>query len=435
VVTNPGGGPVSAAQNDYTSGGMSFSVRAIADDELVEWVAAMHVAFHVSRPAEDEARHRREVRGQDLSRTLAAVDEQRRIVGTYFSFTTELTLPGAGACVAADAVTAVSVLPTHHRRGLLRQMLTADMQAARERGEVASVLIAAEYPIYGRFGFGPATEQVEYRLQTQSATFLHQAPGTVELVSPESMRQIAPSIFDQVRRAWPGQIDREDIRWEMRLGLKRPPWREPNDVPRCATYTAPGSQTPSGYVLYRGRGDWHNHVPGGRIEVDELMALDGEAYLGLWRYCAEIDLVSEVSAGLRRAHEPLPWLLADPRKAFCELSHADFLWLRALDTPRLLEARRYVAEERLVLEVDDPLGLAGGRFALEGGPDGALCRPTTQAADVRVPMMALGALVLGGTELDPLAAAGLVDEYTPHGVERAARVFSWPTSPWCSTFF
>src|SRR5262245_8556293 len=107
----------------------------------------MLLAFHVSRSATEEAEFRREHRQQDLGRSLAALDDGR-VVGTYLSFATELSLPGVEACVPADAVTAVSVRPTHHRRGLLTRMLQADLEAARERGELASVLIAAEYPIY-----------------------------------------------------------------------------------------------------------------------------------------------------------------------------------------------------------------------------------------------------------------------------------------------
>src|SRR5438105_12662991 len=40
--------------------------------------------------------------------------------GTLLSFTTELTLPG-GTSLQANAVSAVTVLPTHRRRGLLTQ--------------------------------------------------------------------------------------------------------------------------------------------------------------------------------------------------------------------------------------------------------------------------------------------------------------------------
>src|SRR5579864_392386 len=367
---------------------MAYSVRPISDDELEQWVTASHVAFHINRGPEDEVRHRREVRHQDLSRSLAALDDNGRVVGTYFSFPAELTLPGAG-CITTDAVTAVAVLPTHHRRGLLRRMLTTDMQAAKERGEAASILIAAEYPIYGRFGFGPATESAAYRLDTAYAEFTEQPTGSVELVSGETMREHAPRIFDAFRSTYPGQIDRAPARWswwwDIHLGIRPAPWREP-EMRRFALYTPPGATQPSGYLTYTAHGSWHTHVPSGRIEIDELIALDAAAYLALWRYCAEVDLVSEVTADGRRAQEPLSWLLRNPRKAFQQTLRSDMLWLRTLDTPRVLSARRYATNARLVFEVDDPLQLAGGRFVLEGSPDGATCRATGESAELRLGM-------------------------------------------------
>lgn len=417
---------------------MPYTVRPIHDSELEQWVEASHVAFHVNRPAADEVRHRREVRQQDLSRSLAALDDNGRVVGSYYSFPAQLTLPGGGS-IPTNAVTAVAVLPTQHRRGLLRRMLTTDMQAARERGDAASILIAAEYPIYGRFGFGPATEYATYRLETAHAEFIGAAAGSVELVLPETMREYAPRIFDAFRKTCPGQMDREPASWswwwDLQLGIQRAPWRDPNEVQRFALYTPPGASEPSGYVTYSAQAEWLNHVPRGRIQVNELIALDGEAYLALWRYCAEVDLVAEITAEMRRLHEPLVWLLRDPRKALQQTARCDMLWLRTLDTPRVLAGRRYASEARLVLEVDDPLGLAGGRFVIDGAPDGATCHATQESAELRMPMTALGAICLGGNDLHALAAAGAVQEEVPGALSKAARLFSWPIAPWCSTFF
>jgi predicted acetyltransferase len=230
-------------------------------------------------------------------------------------------------------------------------------------------------------------------------------------------------------------MSREPIRWDIRLGLNTTPGREPDDSLRCATYTPRGASTPTGYVMYSVDGDWAHHVPTATLKADELIALDAEAYLGLWRYCAEVDLVTEVTAELRRVHEPLEWLLANPRKALREVHRTDFLWLRALDTPRLLEARGYASHGRLVFEVDDPLGLAGGRFVLEASPDGARCRPTTETAEVRMSMSALGALSLGGAEARGLATGGAIQAEAPEAVARLGRLFVWPDAPWCSTFF
>ena len=412
---------------------MSLEVRAIRDDELVDWVAAMHLAFHVNRSAAEEAEFRRTARNQDLARSLAAFDDGR-VVGSYLSFPTELTLPGTDARVLSDAVTAVSVVPTHHRRGLLTRMLRADLEASRERGEVASALIAAEYPIYGRFGFGAAVHQASYRLQTNLTRFVREPRGSVELVDPSHMRSVAPGVFDAVRRARPGQIGRTSVYWDMRVGIMRAPWNAGQSQLHHAVYQPPDG-TPTGYVLYRTEGDWQHHVPTGRLSIEELIAADADAYLGLWRYCAEVDLVGEVTAEMRPTSEPLEWLLYDGRKALQQTIRTDFLWVRPLDTPKFLAARRYVAEDQLTLEVDDPLGMAGGRYSLEGGPQGATCQPSERSADLHLGISALSALSLGGVHPGVLAMAGLIDELTPGSLDRAARLFVWPVTPWCSTFF
>jgi predicted acetyltransferase len=411
---------------------MSLSVRAITPDELVSWVDVMSVAFHSNRSPDAGAAFRRELLGDDFSRCLAAFDGSR-LVGTYESFAAQLTQPG-GSCVPANAVTAVGVLPTHHRRGALTGMLRHDLRLARERGEAASVLIAAEYPIYGRFGFGPATEQAAYALDTRYAAFTASAVGAVDLVEPPRLRELAPVIFERFRRMYPGQLDRGPFTWDVRLGLRPTPWRSADQPPRCALYSSPRGE-PEGYLLYRVQSDWTHHVPSGALDVEELVTVSADAYLGLWRYMAAIDLVSEITADMRPLDEPLAWMLVDTRRALRQTNRSDFLWVRPLDTPRLLEARRYAAEAHVVFEVDDPLGLAGGRFALEGGPLGARCRATDAAADVRLDMPALGALSLGGVSARLLQAAGRIQEEAPGGVEQAERLFSWPIAPWCSTFF
>ena len=408
-------------------------MRAIASDaELERWVAATHVAFHVGRSAAEEAAFRRDVLHQDPRRTLAALDGDA-VAGTLYSFPAELSLPG-GTRLLADAVSAASVLPTHRRRGLLTRMLTADLHAARERGEVASILIPAEYPIYGRFGFGPATERADYAIDTHAAEFTRAAPGEIELVEPARLRELAPPIFDRFRRERPGQIDRDPPNWDTRLGLVQAPWADPKRTIRCLVYCVPGGDV-EGYAIYRAEPSSERHVPRVKLEVAELMAVSAEAYLGLWRFCCEVDLMARVTANMRCVDEPFVWLLANPRAALQQTVRTDMLWLRPLDVPHTLSARRYACEGRILLDVADPLGLCGGRFVLQGGPDGATCRVTDAAPDLKMGMHALGAITLGGVSLRVLADAGLIEEHSPGALMAAERLFRWPVAPWCSTFF
>ena len=115
----------------------------------------------------------------DLERTWAAYDGER-IRGTFRSWATELTVPG-GARLPAAAVSAVTVMPSHRRQGILRRMVAAEHGAARERGEAFGLLYAAEYPIYRRFGYGPGCREGTWTLDTR-ATFVAASAGGVDIV-------------------------------------------------------------------------------------------------------------------------------------------------------------------------------------------------------------------------------------------------------------
>ncbi|HEY5628136.1 MAG TPA: GNAT family N-acetyltransferase, partial [Candidatus Limnocylindrales bacterium] len=100
----------------------------------------------------------------DPDRMWVAWDGERAC-GTFRSWPTELTLPGCRSLPAA-AVSGVTVLPTHRRRGILTDMTAAAHAAIAEAGEPLAVLIASEYPIYGRFGYGPATRDARITVDT-----------------------------------------------------------------------------------------------------------------------------------------------------------------------------------------------------------------------------------------------------------------------------
>ena len=146
------------------------------------------------------------------TRRVAALD-RHRIVGTYASWDSHVTAPG-GRLVAADAVSGVTVLPTHRRRGVLTRMIVPDLAAAASRGVPVAILIAAEAPIYGRFGFGAATETARWTVDLRAATLAPQVvqEGSVELLPEPEVRPLAPAVFEAARR--PGAIDHNDRWWD-----------------------------------------------------------------------------------------------------------------------------------------------------------------------------------------------------------------------------
>jgi GNAT superfamily N-acetyltransferase len=106
-----------------------------------------------------------------------------RIVGGSAMISFEITVPGDRP-VPLGGVTSTGVIATHRRRGLLRRMMQAMFDEARERGEPLAGLSASEGTIYGRYGFGPATRRTRWEIERSQARFRARPEpgGRLELV-------------------------------------------------------------------------------------------------------------------------------------------------------------------------------------------------------------------------------------------------------------
>src|SRR5262245_41142401 len=164
---------------------MAVEIRTISPDEALEYRRAVRIGF-ATRDTVDDAEWAAAV-VDPVDRAYAAFDKGR-IVATLQSFQTTLTLPG-GAMVPAGALTAVTCQPTHRRQGVLTRMIGLDLAASKDRGEPVDILIAAEYPIYGRFGYGPAVMSTAWELDLTATSFATPGSGTVEFVDNVTFRK------------------------------------------------------------------------------------------------------------------------------------------------------------------------------------------------------------------------------------------------------
>lgn len=403
-------------------------LRTITEDEVSAFWSAMATGFMNPNGSRDAEARRP---GMDLDRTYAAFDGAR-IVATLRSFPTELTMPG-GATVDASAVTAVTTTATHRRRGLATRLVDRDLAASADRGEAVSILIAAEWPIYGRFGYGAATEHQTWTVDTRLARLRDRPQGTVEFVDRDAARALLPTLYEKHRRATPGEIGRTDRYWDVDHGIVTiPSWGEPKPAFHVVTRDPAGEVVAAARYVVENR--WVERQPVGTVELQAMFSTGPLGDALVWEHLFSLDLATTVRAGDRPVDDLLPWLLVDARHARVT-DRFDALWVRPLDVPALLGARAYGVPGKLVLEVVDAAGFAGGRFALDGGPFGATCAPTTESADLTIGVSALGSVLLGGYPVRTLAAAGLVDEDAPGAVARATRMFAGDRAPWCTTWF
>jgi predicted acetyltransferase len=365
----------------------------------------------------------------ELDRTVAAFDGGE-IVATGRNYSLDLTLPG-GAVIPTAAVSWISVRPSHRRRGIMRRTLTSLIEEGARRGEAVSILTASEGGIYGRFGFGVANRVLSVTLERSEVAFVDPVTaGRVRMVEPEEMLKLAPELFDRVRSQRNGAVSRPPVWW---TGA----W-VPHEVAKHrfdVVYELEGRV--EAFAVYDVDGPWRDGFPDRTVTVLDLVAATPDAEAALWQFVCGIDLIRRVTAPAVPTDLDLPWRLVDSRQVRTT-SLRDWLWLRPIDVPALLGARRYATADRLVLDVHDemrPGGDAAGRFLVEGGPDGATCVRTDASADVALTVAALGAISLGGTRASTLARAGRVDERVSGALAVADRMFAADRAPFSFTWF
>ncbi|HSL34584.1 MAG TPA: GNAT family N-acetyltransferase [Candidatus Limnocylindrales bacterium] len=409
---------------------MTLEIRPVGDDELPAYFEAMTTAF-LDRP--DVEKVAEEVRPLwNLDQTLAAVQDGR-ICGTFRTWDTELTVPGLGL-LPAGAVSAVTVLPSHRRRGILRRMVAAGHALARDRGDAVSLLYASEYPIYGRFGYGPAVQSGTWVLDTGATGFHGADPGGITIEKPSlAIVDELQSVGDAWRRAHPGEIRRRPYRWEFDLGLRPTAW---GDTWKgfLAVHRADGGAI-DGFARYRAEQKWELRQPRVTLLVDDFHTLTDGAHAALWRFLAAVDWVSTIKVEHASPSDRLPWLLTNARAARME-DVGDGLWVRLLDVPRALEARTYERSGCVVLEVVDGEATGGRlRVELDASPEGASCRPVDRSPDLTLDASALGAAYLGGVPLRQAVLARGADEHRAGALREAEALLRTADEPLCTTFF
>ncbi len=364
-----------------------------------------------------------------------------RLVSTAGALNLELTLPaGPGQpfrSVAVPGVTAVGVLPTHRRRGLLSEMMAHQLGQFRDREVPLAVLVASESLIYGRYGYGLASSSQALAIATRRSSFAAArrpegpAPGQLHLVGSAEATTVIPVIHDHARRLRPGEVSRPGLYWE--ATLRDPEGSRGGASARTFVVHEDSDGRADGYASYRIHSKWGDGLPASSVEVEDLYSTSPGTDAALWRFLLDIDLVEELTAWARPLDDALRWRLAEPRR-LRTTGVCDSLWALLVNVPAALEARGYGTETELVLEVT---GASGGRYQLATAAEGGTCEQAKDSAptDLVLGPSQLGAIYLGGCRPSVLAAAGLVEERGP-GLWRALTPRSpAPSSPFAGPFF
>jgi predicted acetyltransferase len=354
------------------------------------------------------------------------------IVATSGAIAFESAVPG-GAIIKNAGVTGVTVATTHRRQGILTNMMKRLLKQEREKGQPVASLWASESIIYGRFGYGMSIQHENILIDTRKAAIKHmpKVPGKIRFVNQAEARKVFPEAWEASVNSHSGIPRRDDRSWDRMFmeTASNDGWSKPWLI----VYEEDGNALGCAKYMLK-----ELHVFGeqvhGLVNADMVMHSNAASHAALWNHLLNVDLYDTVSNWRSPVDDGLPWMLADQRQL--ERKPYDGVWYRMLDTAAALSTRTYMAEDSLVLEVEDSyIPEWRGRFELTGGPDGATCVPTTRAADITIPTASLSTIYLGGAKLADLERAGRAEENVDGSIARADAMFASERAPWCPLMF
>ena len=390
-----------------------LELRQVTAAEFEEWVRVEARAYGNRLNADPEFLRP----NFDLDRSIAVLDG-RQIVGGAHSHLQEISIPGGTAVIAG--VANIAVQPTHRRQGIMTQMMHHQLKDVYQRGEPLAGLFASESVIYGRFGYGVGSLREEWSIERAHSHYArrHRSDGTFAFIDPADIGAVLPDVFRRSTVGRPGVFQKAPYLWEREA--RAPEHRQGGRGGIFYVgYYEDGRM--EGYARYR--------TNEGTVIVQELMAVTREAGTALWRFCFDTDLVNRAEAERRPVDDPLPWMLADPRRL--RRNTRDGLWLRLVDVDAALSQRQYADAGHLVIEVqDDVCPWNATRFELEASLEDSQCRTTDRDPDMVIAVAALASAYLGTVTFTTLAQAGLVDETKSGALERANRMFAVQQPPW-----
>jgi predicted acetyltransferase len=400
---------------------MPFDVRP--STTVDEYKAALYGIGQYFGPPLPPERIERFLKILPLERMHAAYDGAS-IVGGAGVFPYTLSVPGG--LVACAGVTVVGVYPTHRRRGVLSAMMKAQLEDSHQRKEPIAALWASEDQIYGRFGYGQASQQGSISLAREHTQFRKPVArtGTLRFIEQAEAVTVFPEVWEHLRTERSGVFSRSNFWWEYRTFRDLDP-----STPKRFVVLTEGQRT-QGYAIYRHIPKFDGPISSARIEVTEAVGITPSATAQLWRYLLDIDWIESISSSLMPPDHPLLCLLASPRRA--KFTGTEGIWVRLVDVAAALSARTYAAPHRLTFDVrDEYCPWNQGRFTLEDGR----ASKSNDAPDITCDVSALGSVYLGGVSFRRLADAGLIEAQSPNAISIADAAFRAERLPWCPEIF
>ncbi|OBK52144.1 GNAT family N-acetyltransferase [Mycobacterium kubicae] len=385
-------------------------------------------AYGVSVEAPDVEAWKRRVNLEDILVAEDVTDPQEPfLVGTSLYYRLRLTVPG-GASLEAGWLAMIAVAATHQGRGVWQQLSIRGFGILMDRGYSILCGVPTQPTVYEILGAGVASYSRTYNLEPRF-TELRTKPGRTRAreVDAYQARRHLPDIYERWCAVTHGALSRQSGWWDDYLE-DRVSQRDNASALNFIIH-------PDGFLTYRvtGASPHSFRRPFGDAIIQDFCPITDEAHTELLAALMGLKMFDNIVIEVP-VDDPLPLKLKDPL-ATQTTGLSDFLWMRIMNVPEVLSAREYWADIDVVLEVTDPLGVAGGVFRLQTRDGVGTCTPHDGPPDITIGLADLGTIYMGAHRAVELHRASRITELRSGALRQLDAACNTERAPYCGTLF
>ncbi|MFC4322888.1 GNAT family N-acetyltransferase [Litchfieldia salsa] len=232
-------------------------------------------------------------------------------------------------------IAGVATYPEFRRKGYVKEMLTHVLTIMKEDNCTVSMLHPFSISFYRKYGWEILSNRIKCTLTSSDLIMRQDVPGNVKRKCTEDAFHDISEIYEQYALRFSGMLVRTKDWWLKNV----------IDDSNLAIYYNHENQ-PNGYILYS--------IKDKKMNIEEFVALNGEARNGLWNFICQHDSMINELVITTNEQDPLLYSLHNPA---IKIERSPYFMVRIIDVEKFLKQYTFnwtAGPQELRLKVADP---------------------------------------------------------------------------------
>lgn len=320
------------------------AIRQLTNNDVDASLALSQFAFQFELSAEEIEERKKKIKPERSWGYF--IDDQIAAKLSILPFQTWIH----GKVFDMGGIAGVASWPEHRRQGMVGKLIAHSLQVMRENKQYVSFLAPFSFPFYRKYGWEMHGEYKKYTITVHQLPQLGNSTGVMKRVAKEI--SLLKPIYEEFARQFNGMLIRNEEWWTDTVFSQNK-----GDV--SVYYNEHGEAR--GYLFYS--------VKNKEMEVEEIVYLDHDAYIGLCNFIKNHDSMIEKVKMEVSMNDPLPFLMSSPN---IQQEIVPYFMVRIVDVlPFIAQYPFQSLSQPIVLEVKDEYALwNNGIFLIQPQQDG-----------------------------------------------------------------